>query len=385
MRKTSPLARSAGWWVRRLRGLPDPTDRLRIVHVVSSLLVGGMEHFVVRIAAAQARRGNWAGVLALRDGPLSADADRLGVPVWSLGGRTLPGRVKGGVACALRWVPDVLHVHNVSSLHYGTLLATLVGCPLMMTYHGQGKRFPRQPRRVEWKALDLAIAVSRAAAADLRPHIPAERLRVIHNGIDMPPPRGVRASMRHELGLGDTPALITVARMDGLKGHSDLLHALACLRERDVRATALLAGDGSERPALEARARELGLGDEWVRFLGFRTDVADLLEAADVFVLPSLSEGLPLSLLEAMARGLAVVSTQVGGIPEVVTDQREALLVPPRAPEVMAQALARVIGDLSFRQSLAHAAAERVRVAFSLDSMLDRYQELYRTERPSSD
>lgn len=135
---------------------------------------------------------------------------------------------------------------------------------------------------------------------------------------------------------------------------------------------------GKERPAREARAQELGLTQEDVRFLGFRGDVEDLLGASDIFVLPSFSEGLPLSVLEGMAQGLPIVATTVGGIPEVVTQNQEGILVPPKDAEALADALAQVVQNPELRRTLGKAGKCRVADEFTFTGMLDAYETIYK-------
>ncbi|MFC1641567.1 glycosyltransferase family 4 protein [Myxococcota bacterium] len=372
----TPAELGAFLWGRLCRRPHWPSPN-RVLHIVSSFQVGGMEHFVIRMAAGQQARGARVGVLALRGGPLGSEAARLGLERASLEGKGMTRRIAVALAHTARFRPDIVHVHNTSSLHYGTLCAGLAGCPLVMTFHGQGIAFPREPIAVEWWAVAAVAAVSKAAAQQLGQRVRGDKITVLHNGIDVSPATGARGRIRQKLGLGERPVVLVVARVDGLKGHRDLLHALAQLRKGGIGVTALIAGDGPERTQLESLGRELELDPDWLRFLGFRTDVAELLEAADVFVLPSLSEGLPLSLLEAMASGKAIVATDVGGIPEAVQSEKEALLVPPRNPEELAQALRRVILDAELRGRLGTAAAERAHSEFSFGAMLDLYDDLY--------
>lgn len=351
----------------------------RVLHIVSSLKVGGMEQFVTRIASAQQQRGLLVAVLALRDGPLRSTLLARGLPVQHLGGRGLLGRVLGAIAFCRRYEPDVIHVHNTSSLQYGALCGGLLRRPFIMTYHGQGSGAPRLTTDFEWRSVALVVCVSEAAMREIARHVSPSRLEVVHNGVELPPPsdRNRRDQLRQALGIGQGHVALTVARMDGYKGHSDLLKALALLRDRNAGITALLAGDGSERPALEREARALHLDSASVRFLGFREDVLDLLEAADIFVLPSLTEGMPLSLLEAMARGTPAVATTVGGIPELAVNEHHALLVPSRAPEALASAMERLLGNRHLQQALAQAALARVIAEFSFSRMLERYDEIY--------
>src|SRR2546423_1665021 len=133
---------------------------LRIIHTVSSLAVGGMEHLVLRIAEFQRRRGHDASVLALRGGPLEEEARRMGVPVTTLGSGHKAFRLLKAAACFGRARPNVVHAHNATSLHYALLARRIVRAPVVMTCHGRLREEARVPTSAEWEALDAVIAVS---------------------------------------------------------------------------------------------------------------------------------------------------------------------------------------------------------------------------------
>jgi glycosyltransferase involved in cell wall biosynthesis len=139
----------------------------------------------------------------------------------------------------------------------------------------------------------------------------------------------------------------------------------------------LAVGDGPERPRIEKLAQEAGLGPDRLRFLGFRTDIADLLGAADFFVLPSRAEGLPISMLEAMSHGLPVVATAAGGSVEACTDGGQGYLVPIDDHAALADAMARLAADPALRRRLGEAGLARVRDEFSFDRTAERYEALY--------
>jgi glycosyltransferase involved in cell wall biosynthesis len=185
---------------------------------------------------------------------------------------------------------------------------------------------------------------------------------VVRNGIRVPPAAGVPDSgLRAELVRGRPDYIVlTPARLHPQKGHAYLLTAAAQVRD----ATFILAGDGPLRADLEGRARELGIAERCV-FLGHRSDVPDLLAAADLFVLPSLFEGLPLSVLEAMAAQRPVVATAIGGTDEAVTHELTGLLVPPRDPAALASAIRRIRSDPALAHRLAAAGRDRVEREFS--------------------
>jgi glycosyltransferase involved in cell wall biosynthesis len=189
--------------------------------------------------------------------------------------------------------------------------------------------------------------------------------------------------LRRELGvLPNELLIVAVGNLYPVKGHAVLLRALAGL-VHDAPATPwrlAIAGRGEAEAALRSFASEAGIADR-VHLLGFRTDVADILAAADVFVMPSLSEGLPLALVEAMSASLPIVASDVGGIPEVVERDAEALLTPPDDAGAIAEALARLLADADMRAALGAAAGRRALRDFGVERMGDAYERLYRTPR----
>jgi glycosyltransferase involved in cell wall biosynthesis len=160
------------------------------------------------------------------------------------------------------------------------------------------------------------------------------------------------------------------------KGIDVLLQALAVLGEQGIRPHLLIAGDGPERPSLEAQAQTTGLSGQ-VRFLGRRTDAADLLAACDVFVLPSRREGLGVAALEAMAAGRPVVASAVGGLREVVVDGRTGLLVRPDDAVALAEAIAHLLRDEQLRWRLGSCGPQRVGEGFLAEQMVSSYVQLY--------
>jgi glycosyltransferase involved in cell wall biosynthesis len=349
---------------------------MRITHVVSSLQVGGMEQFVLRIAEEQQRRGHPVTVIGLQGGPLLEQAHRLGLDARALGGsRTLP-RLLRATACLARLRPAVVNAHNPRSLPYALLARLVCRSRVVLVRHGQEAK---PISALQWRSMDAVVAVSEAAAQALRRNGAAasEKIAVIHNGVRLADPLQGRKQIRRDLGLVDEVVAIIVARIDRLKGHEYLLRALAQVRDAGTALTLLVAGDGAERANMERLAGELQLGAGHVRFLGFRADVTELLAASDFFVLPSLTEGLPLCVLEAMAHRLPVVATPVGGIPELVTDGVHGRLVPVQDVEALASAMTELATDAGRRHTLGEAAYATVREHFSFEAMADKYEQLY--------
>ncbi|WP_437929396.1 glycosyltransferase family 4 protein [Sorangium sp. So ce291] len=374
------------------------TSTLRIVHAVSSLNGGGMEHFVLRLAEAQRRHGHDASILALRGGPLEELARQRALPVTVLRGR-LPARVAQGALAFARRRPHIIHAHNPTSLHYATVGKLLTRARLVFTDHAQTRGIIRVPSRFEWRETDAVVGCSQDTADKSGAVGVASNISVIHNGIDITPARRTREEVRAELGFGadaapaasSEPAAssapdassagaflgIMPAAFHPVKGHDVLLRALARLRDRGVAVTVLIVGDGDERDRIHGLARELGIHGKEARFLGFRKDVPDLLLAADFFVLPSRDEGLPLAVLEAMARRLPVVVTPVGGVPEVVRSEEHGLLVPVDDPDALAGAIERLARDPALGRRLGEAGHVRVRDDFSFEKMTRKYEQLY--------
>ena len=356
---------------------------LRVVHIVSSLKVGGMEHFVVRLASRQQAAGLCASVLALQGGPLGEEAASLGIETVILGGRSRVLRVFKAISALRRLNPDIVHGHNATSLQYALLAKRFTRAKVVITCHGRGKADHREPAPDLWARVDRVVCVSEAVAREAPSAVPKERLCVIRNGVDTAAPTQGPEAVRRALGLGTEFIAVIVARIDALKGHETLLRAWADILRAHPSAVLLVVGDGHERQAMEKLAADLGIapageGTGGVRFLGFRSDVADLLAAVDLFVLPSLSEGLPLSILEAMTHGLPIVATDVGGIPELITDGVEGLLVTPKDAPGLARAIGRMAASGELRSMLGNKGRQRAKSDFSFEEMLRRYDAVYR-------
>jgi L-malate glycosyltransferase len=346
---------------------------LRIVHLMSSFRGGGMEHFVLRLAAAQRRRGHDASILAFQAGPLREHAERLSIPAAVLSGSNTVTRVIEGGARVARLRPDIIHAHNPTSVHYGVVGKLVSGARLVVTDH---RGILRVPATIEWLLTDAVVAVSRDTAR-ICPAAKVTDVRVIYNGVEPASPKRSRAEVRAELGLGSEIVAIQVANLLPVKAHDVLVPALARLRDEGTQLTMLIVGEGPERPNIEALVKRLELGPERIRLLGFRGDVPDLLGASDFFVLPSRMEGLPLSALEAMAQRLPVVTTKVGGIPEVVFDGEHGFLVPPDAPAELAAAMSKLANQPELRLALGEAARARALGEFSFEHMTQKYDDLY--------
>jgi glycosyltransferase involved in cell wall biosynthesis len=285
---------------------------------------------------------------------------------------------------------DIVNPHLFRSTVVAAPLARRHGVRAVVeTYHGREgwRRGPVRgcfwPDRVVCRFLDRVIAVSEAAAEFLveGKGYPASKVTVVPNGRDLSTfvPGLHREAARKELGLDRaTPVVGVVGRLDAQKGHTYLLAAWPAVRRGLPDARLLVIGDGSLRAQLEAEARERGIADSVV-FTGFRTDVPRLLDALDVLALPSLYEGMPLTVIEAAAMAVPVVATAVDGTPEVVRDGETGHLVPPADPPALARALLALLGDPDQARALGQAGRRRALERFDVRRHVEATARVYRS------
>lgn len=346
---------------------------------------GGAERMLLQLAEELRHRG-WEVVPvgpAVGCGWLSEECRRRGFlpEAFRLRFPADPGCVTSLVEIFRRRGVTKVHSHEFTMAVFGAAAARLVGVPHVITMHG-GLGFADRWRRraaFRWacRRSRAVVAVSHAGRTALaeRLGIPAGEVMVVPNGIRPEAPSG--ADIRTSLGVGPGAVLLlAVGNLYPVKGHDLLFRALALLDPGLPSWHLAIAGRGEERERLLALADELDLGPH-VSLLGYRADIADLLAAADVFIMPSRSEGLPLALLEAMFARRAIVASAVGGIPEVVRHEAESLLVPPEDVAGLARAVTRVVQDAGLRGRLGHAALARAQSHFSVGAMTDAYELLY--------
>lgn len=354
--------------------------RVRVVHLVLSLDFGGLEMVAVDLARATDRARFEPHVVCLRSkGALAPRLEERGIAVHSLDCPTLPKvRTLARLVRILRQLrPQVLHTHNPSPHLFGVMARHLAGVPVLVhTKHG--RNYPHKWRavlvnRIAARLTDCIAPVSEASSDIARTveHVADNKLQVIRNGIDLAefPEPSARAAPPGRRA-------IQVARLIKLKDQFTLLRATRLVVDKMPDFGLDIIGDGPEREALLALRTELKLEDH-VRFLGFRSDVRQLLPNAEFFILSSLSEGLAISILEAMAAGLPVVATDVGGNREVVGDGESGILVPSQQPEAMAAAMMKMHGDPERTRRMGLAARERVDREFNLRRVAERYEDLY--------
>jgi glycosyltransferase involved in cell wall biosynthesis len=284
-----------------------------------------------------------------------------------------------------RAAPDVVHLHTSHAHTLGALAARWAGRPPVIV-----------SRRVDFSiyrhsffglsgfkyrhGLDRIVCVSEAVRdVLLRDGLDAARLRVVRSAVDPERVRGARrVDVRARLGLPPgCPVVLAVGALVGHKGHRHLVDAVPSLVARVPEVRVVVAGEGPLRPELEARAAALGVSSAFV-LAGQVDDLPGWFHDVDVLAMPSTDEGLGTSVLDGMCVGLPVVASRAGGIPEMVRDGTEGLLVPAGDAEVLADALARVLGDADLRRRLGEAARRRVDDAFLVDRMVEETLAVYR-------
>jgi glycosyltransferase involved in cell wall biosynthesis len=351
---------------------------MRIVHLVIGGEIAGGQVVALRLARAARERGDEVSFVAPDRGPFTELAEHEGFRMEIL---PLRRSIQLGAAWRLarllrRRRADVLHTHTLAAAN---VLSRLAGAaahvPVVSHLHIENHFRPATRRLLA--GLDNAtarlaarlVAVSEdTRRAYERQGYPRGRIEVVYNGVDVPANGGFRRNEPARIG--------EIARLCDVKGQRELLQAVARLpHARLVLAGRDLEQGGAFQDALERESERLGIRDR-VEF-GFHEDVPALLESLDVVVLPSWTEGLPVVLLEAMAHARPVVATPVGGTPELVVDGETGLLVPPRDPEALADALRRLLGDPDLARRLGEAGRERVAERFTAARQTRRILELY--------
>lgn len=356
--------------------------------VAPGLIAAGMEMVIARLARGLIGRGHDVGITCIEFlGDLGEQLSCEGIRVQVV---PLPGlRTILAPTALADWFreirPDIVHVHSGAWLKAARAAVKADVPAVVHTFHGLEGDEPWYDRHLlSWAAryTDAVIAVSTPLADFIvdRVGVRAETLHVVPNGIDArtfsPGPRS--GTVRQRFGLTDDRVVIGhVGRFAPVKNHIMLLDSFRRARDRSPQLFLALVGDGPLRDAIESSAADLGISQH-VGFVGQTMDVAAACRDFDIFVLPSHLEGTSISLLEAMATGLAVVATAVGGTPDLLgTDGDTGMLVPPGQPDRLADALAALAADPALRARLGARARERVLVLYAEDAMLDRHEAIY--------
>lgn len=375
----------------------------RILLLNTLMEVGGAQKAIMQLARGLADRGHQVTVATMYDktGSIPTFEEEFGLPILDLAMNPPASHLGKATAMfrgaiLLRQVLAEQRVEVIQSFtHYSNILGPIVGWSVGVPVRVTSQRITLDDRSAWLRRADRQIsrlglahrmvAVSEAVRRYCieREGLAAERVVTIRNGIDPEPwahgleAGAARARTRADVGLDPKQvAVVTAARLAPQKGHMWLLDAVSLLAPRWPQAVFLWVGDGELRDELECKTRKRGLQGR-IRFLGTRHDVPTLLKASDLFVLPSLWEGMPNAVLEAMAAGLPVVATAVDGTPEIVQHGVTGWLTPPKNPEALALAIEKALADPARRVEMGEAGRRRIKEEFSLERYVSGFEALY--------
>jgi glycosyltransferase involved in cell wall biosynthesis len=354
----------------------DRQQRIRVVHVSLQLDVGGMEKLLVEFARhADRRRFELRFVSMTTRGQVAEEIAELGWPVVAM---DEPPGFRPGLSLRLAgllrgWRTDVIHMHNGKPLVYGAPAAHLARVRrIIYTRHGQRHNATVRQNllfRMATRLVDRVVCVSKdSAARSVSDGLHPSRISTIWNGIDV--------SRFAYAGPADRAPVVMVGRLSPEKDVETLLRAVAIARSQDARFRLQVAGNGECMAHLKQSAGDLGLAES-VTFLGNVENIPSLLGKASMSVLSSVSEGISLTLLEAMARGLPVVATSVGGNPEIIVDGETGLLVPAQDPALLAKAMLSIWRNPETGRKMGIAGRRRVEEHFDVRRMVSEYEKLY--------
>ena len=353
---------------------------MKIAHVVDSMEVGGAEMLVSQLCRLQRLQGHDPAVFAVtRLGPLGEQMQQDGFMVQSNVGRHMMDSVQNFYRIFNALKPDVVHLHNPTPTIYAAMAARLAGVPsIVSTRHS----LVAPPRNVLMELkygfaarfCDWVVGICGATTDNVKSihSVPARKIVCVYNGTN-PLPRVARDHWPQK----DRFTLVYVGRLEPVKNHALLLNAFRAALSSRPDLQLWMVGDGTERKRLELLAEELKLGDH-VTFWGQQLEVAPFFSAADVFIMSSQSEGLPMSLLQAFSLGIPAIVTDVGGMAEVVRIAHAGITVSATDQAEMTAAILRLAGSEVERSQFSQSAAQAFHARFTLQAMLDAYMKLYR-------
>jgi L-malate glycosyltransferase len=360
---------------------------IRLTHLIVDLEIGGAENGVVNVLNGLDEHLFKTSLYVFKSGCALESRLRKNIRLVHV-----PKRKGNDPMAVLRLAlllrrdrPHILHTHTWSTLVEGVLAAKLAGVPIIV--HGEHGTVRKESRphvytqRLFWRGADVVLTVSETLKQHLLKEIgfPAERIIAIQNGVDTErfQPHRDSASTRKELGLPVGGFIVgSVGRLVPVKNHVTLMRAVARVASRIPHVVLMLVGDGPLDGELKMLAQELGIADRVV-FLGYRHEVPLLLTAMDVFVLPSLREGMPNALLEAMASGLPVIASKMGGASEIVRDGENGFLVCPTDAGRLSQLIYQLSISRERCRAMGMEARRYVERDFKMEHMVNKYTNLY--------
>jgi glycosyltransferase involved in cell wall biosynthesis/predicted ATP-grasp superfamily ATP-dependent carboligase len=357
-----------------------------VLHLIECSGPGGAETILMNLVARLDQKKYRSVICLLEDGWLNARLRERGFDTVIIPQRQglHPSWIYKCIELIRQRQISLLHAHEFTMNTYGSIVSKLTGVPIITTLHGKMYYWEKWRRRLACRFAarqSKMVAVSEDTKNFLitRVGVKKEHLTTIRNGIDINTYFHKQAAEKARNGANDGkrgPVIGTVGNLYPVKGQTYLLKALPMVIKSFPDVTCFIAGEGELLDQLKAEAAELGI-EEKVKFLGFRDDIPELLQELDVFVLPSLSEGLPLSALEAMAAGKPVVATDVGGTHEAVIDDHTGFLVPAADPKALSEKILCLLRNPELAKRFGEAGKKRVKQFFSQETMIKRYEELY--------
>ena len=368
----------------------EPTQPVRVLYFITELNIGGAEKVLVHLISNLDQTRFTPMVACLYDGntPIADEIRLLGIPVYDLEMKT-KWQIKAlwqFYALLREWKPTILHSSLFHANLVGRLVGRLAGVPIIISCRQNisiGGRLREALNRMTVWLDDRVIAVCELARqAELKAtKLPPEKVVTIYNAVDidhlMQNKQPVQESIRTSYNIAAEAILIgTACRFHPQKGVHNLISAFAKVQEGYPQTHLVLVGDGELREELELQVERLALSQS-VTFTGLRTDIPNVLSELTLFVLPSLWEGLPMVLLEAMAIGCPVVATNVGGTPEIVLSGQTGILVEPDNPHALTGAITRLLMDVELRNRQVHRASRRVEEHFSAAQSAAKTMQIY--------
>jgi glycosyltransferase involved in cell wall biosynthesis len=364
---------------------PFTPKPLRIAHLIESDGPGGAERIVAALAATLQDAGTQNVVFLPADGEGWLARELAGssvvIETYRLDTPLSPACARSLSAAFRHHGIDIAHSHEFSMAVYGAWASWYAGVPHVITMHGSRYYAGRLRRRLALRAAVEGRTRLAAVSHQLADHLSRDllirrsRIEMVPNGVRFAP--ATRVTLRDELSLGPGDRLIVaIGNLYPVKGHRYAIDALAQLARRHPALHLAIAGRGELADGLIAQARALGIGHR-VHLIGLRSDVAAVLAAGDLFVLPSLSEGLPLALLEAMFAGTAIVASDVGEVGAALDRGRAGLLVPPGDAAALAAALDGILTHSERARALGRQAQARAAAEYDASNMVRRYRSMY--------
>jgi len=363
-------------------------EKIRVLHVIRSFEIGGAEKLVLKLIREQLNSGDVVPFVAtvLDKGPLKEEAQKVGVECHVIGleGVKYISPMLRFAGIVRRVKPDIVHTHNLLAHVNSAPVAKFFHKAVVHTKHGRAiTSISWAPfiRRWLYNLSDRIVVVSKETGIAFREKtgVHEQKITVVYNGVDTSVFEGYRKDeARKRFGIPESTVVFgTVSRLDRVKDHMTIANAFADVLSKRKDCLLMIVGDGPERENIERKAHELGIS-KYVRMVGFTDEVYLYLSAMDLFLQPSREEGLSMTILEAMASGVPVVATPVGGTPEMIEDGITGRLIEVANSHALSSAMIEFIDGPEKFSQMAQRAQEKVKKSFTLTAMAEGYERVYK-------